>query len=185
VRKIHDHVRGTDTVTGQQYAASDPALLLWVHATFTESALVAASLFGSQPAPAEADAYVRETRIWAELLGVPHDLVPADVTSLRAYIASVVPTLIRTPAAAESITYLLDPPGMEEGIADLWQDVREGVLAALPRWALDRCEYRAPPPLTPERRTEIRQTLGLLDAMFLGEPGVLEARQRIALRQRR
>jgi uncharacterized protein (DUF2236 family) len=184
VRKIHDHVRGTDTVTGQPYAASDPALLLWVHATFTESGLVAASLFGSQPAPADADAYVRETRVWAELLGVPHDMLPADVNSLQAYIASVVPALIRTPAAAESITYLLDPPGMEEDIADLWQDVREGVLAALPGWALDRYEYQAPPPLTPERRTEIRQTLGLLDAMFLGEPGVLEARQRIVLRQR-
>ena len=44
--------------------------------------------------------------------------------------------------------------------------------------------YPEPPPLTPERRTEIRQTLGVLDAVFLGEPGVLEARQRIAARMR-
>ena len=34
------------------------------------------------------------------------------------------------------------------------------------------------------RRIEIRQALGVLDAVFLGEPGVLEARQRIALRMR-
>ena len=32
VRAIHEHVRGTDTVTGRPYAAGDPALLLWVHA---------------------------------------------------------------------------------------------------------------------------------------------------------
>jgi hypothetical protein len=38
--------------------------------------------------------------------------------------------------------------------------------------------------MTPGRRTEIRQSLGVLNAMFLGEPGVLEARQRIALRTR-
>jgi hypothetical protein len=34
------------------------------------------------------------------------------------------------------------------------------------------------------RRTEIRQALGVLDAVYLGEPGVLEARQRIMLRAR-
>jgi hypothetical protein len=33
------------------------------------------------------------------------------------------------------------------------------------------------PPLSPARRTEIRQSLGVLDAMFLSQPGVLEARQ--------
>src|SRR5215467_3508292 len=32
VRKIHERVRGTDTITGKSYAAGDPDLLLWVHA---------------------------------------------------------------------------------------------------------------------------------------------------------
>jgi hypothetical protein len=40
------------------------------------------------------------------------------------------------------------------------------------------------PPLPPGRRAEIRQSLGVLDAIFLGEPGVLEARQRLTLRMR-
>jgi len=44
--------------------------------------------------------------------------------------------------------------------------------------------YPRPSPLTAQRRTEIRQALGVLDAVFLGEPGVLEARQRLALRIR-
>ena len=44
--------------------------------------------------------------------------------------------------------------------------------------------YAAPPPLTPSRRTAIRQSLGVLDAMFLDQPGVLEARQRITVRMR-
>ena len=43
VRRIHEHVRGVDTVTGQPYAAGDPALLLWVHATFVGSGMVAAA----------------------------------------------------------------------------------------------------------------------------------------------
>jgi uncharacterized protein (DUF2236 family) len=33
VRRIHEHVRGTDAVTGRPYTATDPALLLWVRAT--------------------------------------------------------------------------------------------------------------------------------------------------------
>lgn len=184
VRKIHEHVRGTDTVTGQPYAASDPALLLWVHATFVDSGLVAGRLYGTRLSDPDADAYVREMKISAELLGVPDDMLPGDVRGVEEYVASVRPELMNTPAAAESITYLLDPPGMDEDIAELWQDVREAVLAALPPWALELYGYPPPEPLTPERRTEIRQTLGLLDVLFLGEPGVLEARQRIALRQR-
>src|SRR5580700_4459874 len=39
VRRIHDHVRGVDTITGRPYAASDPALLLWVHAALVESTI--------------------------------------------------------------------------------------------------------------------------------------------------
>src|ERR1700685_673832 len=37
VRRIHDHVRGVDTVTGRPYQAGDPALLLWVHVALVES----------------------------------------------------------------------------------------------------------------------------------------------------
>ena len=57
-------------------------------------------------------------------------------------------------------------------------------LAALPGWARDLYGYPAPPPMTPARRTEIRQTLGVFDAVFMAEPGVLEARQQLALRMR-
>jgi uncharacterized protein (DUF2236 family) len=185
VRKIHDHVQGTDTVTGQPYAAGDPALLLWVHATFVDSGLVASELFGVRLTAADADAYVREMRVSAELLGTPPDMLPADAAGLRDYVERVVPDLRNTPAATDSMTYLLDPPGMDEDIAELWADVRAAVVASLPAWALDRYGLAAPPPLTPARRDEIRGTLGMLDAVFIGEPGVLEARQRITLRTRR
>jgi hypothetical protein len=48
----------------------------------------------------------------------------------------------------------------------------------------DGCGAAQPPYLAPGRRTEIRQSLGVLDALFLSEPGVLEARQWITLRMR-
>jgi uncharacterized protein (DUF2236 family) len=184
VRAIHEHVRGTDTLTGLPYAASDPALLLWVHAAFVDSALAAIGLFGTPlPAP-DADRYVSEMTVAAELLGVPHETIPSDVAALERYLAAVRPRLRRTPAAAEVMAWLLQPPGMTTDVAELWRHISEAAVTALPDWA--QATYRCPPParLTPGRRTEIRQALGMLDAALLGEPGVLQARQRLTLRVR-
>jgi uncharacterized protein (DUF2236 family) len=183
VRRIHEHVRGTDPVTGRGYDASDPALLLWVHAALVDSALAARRLFGTPLAEPDADRYTAEMVTAAELVGVPRDQVPASVAALESYLASVRPQLRCTPAAAQSMAYLLDPPGLDEEVAEIWQDVREGAIAALPEWARGMYGYQIPP-LTAARAAEIRQALGVLDAVFLGGPGVLEARQRITLRIR-
>jgi uncharacterized protein (DUF2236 family) len=183
VRRIHEHITGTDAITGQRYEASDPALLLWVHATLVDSGIVAAGMFGTPlPAP-DADGYVAEMVAAAELVGVPADQVPASLSDLDSYLTASRPALRCTPAAAESMAYLLDPPGLDEDVAEIWADIREGVVATLPSWAQDMYGYPAAP-LTPARQTEIRQALGVLDAVFLGEPGVLEARQRTTLRMR-
>ncbi len=184
VRRIHDHVRGTDAVTGRRYAAGDPALLLWVHAALVQSSLAAGRAFGTPLSAEDSDRYVEEMMVAAELVGVPRPLVPASVAELERYVASVRPWLTCTPAARESMAYLLDPPGLDEEIAGFWQDVRDAAIAVLPEWARQMYGYSAPP-LSPGRRTEIRQSLGVLDAMFLGQPGVLEARQRITLRTRK
>src|SRR5262249_40607471 len=67
VRRIHEHITGTDTITGQRYEASDPALLLWVHATLVESGIVAAGMFGTALSAQDADGYAAEMVAAAEL----------------------------------------------------------------------------------------------------------------------
>ena len=183
VRRIHEHITGTDTITGQRYEASDPALLLWVHATLVESGVVAAGMFGTPLSAPDADRYVAELVAAAELCRGHAGQVPGSLSDLESYLTASRSGLRCTPAAAESMAYLLDPPGLDEDIAEIWADIREGVVAALPSWARDMYDYPAAP-LTPARQTEIRQALGVLDAVFLGEPGMLEARQRITLRMR-
>jgi uncharacterized protein (DUF2236 family) len=183
VRKIHERVTGTDPATGRAYAASDPALLLWIHAALIDSYVVARELFGTVLTPADADRYVAEMVVAAELVGVPRDLVPASVAALGEYLESMRPELLCTPPARDAMAYLLDPAGLDDDIAEIWQDIRAGAVGSLPDWAREM--YGLPEePLTPQRRTEIRQALGVLDAVMLGEPGVLEARQRIAARVR-
>jgi uncharacterized protein (DUF2236 family) len=184
VRRIHDHVRGVDAVTGRPYAAGDPALLLWVHVALVQSSLAAAWAFGTPTSAEDSDRYVAEMVVAAELLGVSRSLVPASVADLEQYVASVRPELCCTPAARESMAYLLDPPDLDEEVAEFWHDVRDAAIAVLPGWAREMYGYGAPKVIAHDRRTEIRQSLGVLDAMFLGEPGVLEARQRITLRMR-
>jgi uncharacterized protein (DUF2236 family) len=179
VRRVHEHVRGD--FEGEPYSASDPSLLLWVHATFADSGLAACQLFGN---PVDADTYVREIAVSAALLGVPEELIPTDAASLASLITSFLPRLALTPAARESSGYLLDPPGMDEEVADLWDEIRTAVLISLPSWALSLYGLPAMAPLTASLRGDIRGALGLLDAVFMGEPGMLEARQRIMLRMR-
>ena len=186
VRRVHDHVRGVDAVTGRPYAAGDSALLLWVHASLVQSSLAAGQAFGTPLSAEDSDRYVAEMMVAAELVGVPRPLIPASVAELDRYVASVRPELRCTPVARESMAYLLDPPGLDQEVAGFWQDLRDGAIAVLPEWAREMYGYGAPQPrpLAPGRRTQIRQSLGVLDALFLSEPGVLEARQRITLRMR-
>jgi uncharacterized protein (DUF2236 family) len=183
VRRVHEHITGIDTVTGRPYAASDPALLLWVHATLVESGIVAAAAFGTPLSPQDGDRYVAEMAAAAELVGIPAGQAPASHADLESYLSATRPELRCTPAAAESMGYLLDPPGLDEDVAEIWADIAAGVLAVLPGWALEMYGY-PPVPLDHARQAEIRQALGVLDAVFLGEPGVLEARQRITARIR-
>jgi uncharacterized protein (DUF2236 family) len=183
VRRIHERVTGVDPETGKPYAAGDPALLLWVHAGLVDSNLTARQLFGTPLSAADADRYIEEMVVAAELLGVPAELVPDSSAALASYLTWVQPQLLCTAAARESMAYLLDPPGLDEEIADIWQDIRDATVMSLPAFARELYGYEVLP-LTDARREEIRQALGVMDAVFLGEPGVLEARQRITLRMR-
>jgi uncharacterized protein (DUF2236 family) len=181
VRKIHERVRGTDPLTGRPYAAGDPDLLIWVHAALVDSVLACAGLFGTPVSAADADTYVAEMTAAAELVGIPAGRAPATAAELGAYMAAVRPELALSPAAAESTPYLLDPPGIGQDLGDIWRQLGDAAIASLPGWASGLYGFTSVPPAD---RTEVRQVLGVLDVLYLGEPGVLEARQRIELRMR-
>src|SRR5580693_699548 len=181
VRKIHERVRGTDPVTGRPYAAGDPDLLIWVHAAQVESGLTAARLYGASFSGTEADRYVAEMTAVAELVGVPIGRAPASVAELDDYFEAVRPELTLSPAAADTAAYLTELPAIEPELTDLWRVLAAASVASLPDWAKDL--YGRADAVAPDR-IEVRQVLGVLDALYLGEPGVLEARQRLTLRMR-
>jgi uncharacterized protein (DUF2236 family) len=82
---IHAGVRGRVPETGTRYAAHDPRLLLWVHATLIDTALRIYDRFVQPLSPTEAQAYHREGRQIAVRLGVPERDVPEALEELRAW----------------------------------------------------------------------------------------------------
>ena len=197
VRQIHEWVRGTDPVTGKPYEASDPALLIWVHAALVESGLAAAARYGLALTPAEQDQYVAEMTAAAELVGVPaagfgDGGAPASVAELDAYFAAVRPSLAASRSTEDTAAYLIGMPDVEPELAEVWEVLAAAAVASLPGWARDMYGFgdaraadtgQARDSVPPEREA-VRQVLGVLDAVYLGEPGVLEARQRLTLRMR-
>jgi uncharacterized protein (DUF2236 family) len=197
VRKIHEWVRGVDPVTGKPYAAGDPALLIWVHAALVESGLAAAARYGLALSPAEQDRYVAEMTAAAELIGVParrfaEGGAPASVAELDAYFEAVRPSLAASKSTEDTASYLIGMPDVEPELAEAWQVLAAAAVASLPGWARAMYGFGDARAETagkdrdsvPPEREEVRQVLGVLDAVYLGEPGVLEARQRLTLRMR-
>ncbi len=201
VRKVHERVTGTDPVTGQRYAAGDPALLIWVHAALVESDLAATAAYGTALSRAEQDQYVAEMTAAAELIGIPAASyaaggAPASVAELNAYFDAVRPALATSRSTADTAEYLLRMPDVEPELAEAWQVLAAAAVGTLPGWARamygfdDRGGYGDAAGTgrglgtVPPARAEVRQVLGVLDAVYLGEPGVLEARQRITVRMR-
>ena len=182
VRKVHVHVRGVDAETGLPYSAEDPALLLWVHAAMVESVVSVVQRYGRVLQPAEADRYVAEMVRFAEIVGVARKDVPDTLVGLRGYIESV-ELRQATPAAKEAIAIVLDPPGLEDELRDLWHELGLVAVGTLPDWARQMYGFAMPPEELLEREP-VRQLLGALDLAFESLPGVIEARQRVELRTR-
>ena len=182
VRAVHKHVRGTDLETGLPYAAEDPDLLLWIHAALVESIMTIVQRYGRGLDPGDADRYVAEMVPFAEIVGVPSDMVPRSAGALNEYLRSV--ELVRiTQAAREAIAVVLDPPGLDDDTRELWHDLSQVATGTLPDWAREAYGFDMPPPAALEREY-VRQLLGTLDLAFESLDGVMEARRRIELRAR-
>jgi uncharacterized protein (DUF2236 family) len=93
VQAIHRRVQGKTTEQlgpfppGTTYSASDPELMLWVHATLVESSLAAFERFVRPLSADERERYVREMNLVAQLFGTPADVLPRSHRDFRAYFA--------------------------------------------------------------------------------------------------
>lgn len=89
VNRAHDRVAGA-APGGTPYRAGDPGLLLWVHATLVDSALVTYETFVAPLSRDERDAYWREAWSIGRLLGIPARTFPPSIEDFDAYVAATV-----------------------------------------------------------------------------------------------
>ena len=153
-----------------------------MHAGLVDSVLAAADLFGNPVTAPDRDAYVAEMTVAAELVGVPAGRAPSSAAELDAYLAAIQPELRlapRRPSRRPTCSTCRDS-------TRTWRTcgaIGGAAAASLPGWALDL--YGTEPAADAPVPEEVRQVLGVLDVLYMGEPGVLEARQRLELRMRR
>lgn len=84
VNKVHGRVRG------EGYRALDPDLLLWVHATLVDSALVTYATFVQPLSRSESDDFYQESKLVGELLGIPRERFPQRIDDFDRYVAEMI-----------------------------------------------------------------------------------------------
>jgi uncharacterized protein (DUF2236 family) len=151
VTGVHAHVVGSRD--GTAYSALDPELLLWVHLTLVDSALVSYERLVGRIGPRARNGYIDEMRRFGELFGVPTGDLPADTASFaRRWDASVVslrvtddarrllPGIISPPvpvplgpaaAAMKLLTAWMLPPTVRSAFGLTWDPRRERTARAL------------------------------------------------------
>ncbi len=133
VRAVHGFVVGT-APDGRPYAASDPALITWVHAAEVRSFLNAAVAYGPWKITAdEQDRYVDEMARVAIALGAAW--VPRSVAELDAYFDAVRPELRLTRQAREARNFVLRGVGRWPHEITTYGLLVAAAQGVLPTWA--------------------------------------------------
>ncbi|MGC2774383.1 MAG: oxygenase MpaB family protein [Bradyrhizobium sp.] len=90
-------------LAGSRYRANDVDALRWVHATLVETAMMSYGLLCPPLTAAEREQYWREATRFARLFGIPHEVLPPDWESFKAYTAEMMAheTLTVSPAARD------------------------------------------------------------------------------------
>src|SRR6267378_4093888 len=103
--QTHGRVRGSD------YNARDPELLLWVHATLVDSALVTYETFVKRLTAREREDFYQQMNVTGEMLGVPRERFPATLREFRSYMEEMVESgPVRVDARARELAkYVLRP----------------------------------------------------------------------------
>ena len=86
IRRLNTLHRG---ITGPGYAARDPILSMWVHATLVDSTMAVYDAWLEPLSSARRAAFYEETRPIGRAFGVPDGLLPADLATFEAYLAEM------------------------------------------------------------------------------------------------
>jgi uncharacterized protein (DUF2236 family) len=118
VRAMHTKVHGTidhqmgPFPAGTPYSAQDPELLMWVHATIVDTALLMYRTYVGPLSVDEQEAYYQDMKVLARLFGTPDEAIPDTYADFVAWFRSLLDSevICVTPEALEVSATILKPP---------------------------------------------------------------------------
>jgi uncharacterized protein (DUF2236 family) len=184
VRKLHSKMSGLNLRTGEVFPVDAPENLLWVHLGEVDSYLDVARRAGVRLTAEDADRFVDEQRLAAEVVGLNPALVPGSVAEMRAYYDEMRKKVWACKEARDGLKRLFYPNVPRQllplrlaapGIATL-------AVATLPRWA--RRMYGLPGLPTADLAATLTlkglyQSTRLIPAQFRYSPDARRARRLI------
>lgn len=109
IRFAHEHVKGVDD-RGQRYHALHPEVFLFQHATYVETLMTAADVFGPPLTPDGREQLYQQCCVWYRTYGVSDRLLPPTWPAFTEYFADACATQLRHgPAATELRHQVLRP----------------------------------------------------------------------------
>jgi len=116
VQAVHARVQGSTRTQlgrfppGTRYSASDPELMLWVHATLVQTSLAAYERFVDPLSREDEERYYQEMAVVARLFGTPASVIPHTLADFREYFAAQIggETLAVTAPAKEVAAVILE-----------------------------------------------------------------------------
>jgi len=140
VRAMHTKVNGTlaepmgPFPAGTPYDARDPALLLWVHATLVDTALLMYRTYVGDLTHDEYDEYWQQMKVLARLFGCPDDALPGTYDDFRAYWTGMLASeeICVTPQACELAREVVLRPPLPAPVRPAWRLVNFATAGFLP-----------------------------------------------------
>lgn len=135
LRRVHDRVAGAG------YAANDPALLFWVHATLVDTGMRVFNGFVSPLSGSERERAYADAVTLAEVFGVPRQDQPATYADFRAYLRSMIATL-EVSDTARHVAHAVLHPKLPAVTNPAFELVRQVTVGLLPRPVREQYGFR-------------------------------------------
>ncbi len=148
VHNVHSRIAGTlperigRFPAGTPYEANNPDALLWVQATLLHTSVRVTDLMLGPLDVATKDAYIRESKKFSRLFGIPSEMIPSTWADFDAYVQRTwsSDTLGVGTAAADICHFLLKPP--RRLVAPSWRLYRTITAGLLPPRLRDAYGFR-------------------------------------------
>jgi uncharacterized protein (DUF2236 family) len=133
LRRVHERVKGTND-RGEPYAALDPELLLWVHATLIDTSLTVYERYVKTLAAWELERYYEEMKALGEAYSIPREALPADYPAFRRYWRSMLADGLRVTDTTRDVADAVLRPSLTPLAWPALELVRLVTVGTLPQW---------------------------------------------------